>query len=362
MKQVFASCCLLLGLSLFAPGKTLAENAVAADPVAAILEAFDDHAIVALGEGNHGNIEGHEFRLRLIRDPRFAERVDDIVVEFGNSRFQDTIDRYIGGDDVPRDELRKVWEDTAQANPVWDVPIYEEFFGAVREVNMALPAERPLRVVLGDVPFDWEEVRTVEDYNRQPQRSDVASAAIIHREVLDKNRRALVIFGDLHLLRKPLVLQPRDAEESHSHVTVPEPSIVMLLEKEGSPVYSVYTNTFANLAAIEPDAAEWQEPRLVVLASSAVGRQSFAMFQPAPQIVAGRWMVIDPEHSPAIGEQFDAMLFLGPPAQISYATPPASLCSDHAYLDMRFARMTLLGFAVQVEQAKQLCRMIGARP
>ncbi len=54
------------------------------------------------------------------------------------------------------------------------------------EVNAALPPERRLRVVLGDVPFDWDAVRTVADYNRQPQRSDAASAAIVRREVLDK--------------------------------------------------------------------------------------------------------------------------------------------------------------------------------
>jgi hypothetical protein len=75
--------------------------AVPAEPIAAILDAFRTHQVVALDEGNHGNQQGHAFRLALIRDPRFAATVNDIVVEFGNSRYQDVMDRFVGGDDVP---------------------------------------------------------------------------------------------------------------------------------------------------------------------------------------------------------------------------------------------------------------------
>ena len=41
-------------------------------PVNAILDAFRSHRVVALGEGSHGNEQGHAFRMSLIRDPRFA--------------------------------------------------------------------------------------------------------------------------------------------------------------------------------------------------------------------------------------------------------------------------------------------------
>ncbi len=134
-----------------------------------------------------------------------------------------------------------------------------------------------------------------------------------------------------------------------------------MLEKSGTPVYSIYTNTFVDLVTLQPSIAGWQQPKLVVLAGTGLGATPFATFQPTPQLAGGKWMVIDPAHSPTIGEQFDALLFLGPPARITYAMPPASMCADQAYLDMRFARMTLLGFGAQVEQAKQLCRMLGGQ-
>src|SRR5580704_6782304 len=62
----------------------LAKPAAPIDPIAAILDAFRTHAVVALGEGNHGNEQGHAFRLSLVRDPRFAAAVNDIILEGAN--------------------------------------------------------------------------------------------------------------------------------------------------------------------------------------------------------------------------------------------------------------------------------------
>ena len=110
------------------------------EPIAAILDAFQTHAIVALGEGPHGNEQGHAFRLALIRDPRFAATVNDIVVEFGSGRYQGLMDRFVNGADVPEGELKHAWQDTTATTSAWDRPIYEEFFRAVREV---MPGCRP---------------------------------------------------------------------------------------------------------------------------------------------------------------------------------------------------------------------------
>lgn len=41
--------------------------AVPLDPVEGILAAFKTHQVVALGEGDHNNEQGHAFRLSLIR-------------------------------------------------------------------------------------------------------------------------------------------------------------------------------------------------------------------------------------------------------------------------------------------------------
>ena len=90
-----------------------------ADPATIILNAFRTHPIVALSEGQHWNEQGHAFRASLLRDPRLSKVVNDIVVEFGDARYQGIIDRYIAGSDVPYDELRHVWEDTTMPNTVF---------------------------------------------------------------------------------------------------------------------------------------------------------------------------------------------------------------------------------------------------
>src|ERR1700760_4069176 len=67
---------------------------------AAVLKAFDSHDIVMLGE-IHGNEQEYEWLRTLIETTEFADRVDDIVMEFGNALYQQAVDRYVGGEDVP---------------------------------------------------------------------------------------------------------------------------------------------------------------------------------------------------------------------------------------------------------------------
>ena len=129
------------------------------EAVTAIVEAFRTHPVVALAE-EHGDVRCHEFRLALIRDPRLPTYVNDIVVEFGNSLHQDVIDRFVDGESVPDDRLKRVWQDTTQAHAIWDRPIYEEFFRTVRAINAPLPRERRVRVLLGDPPVDWNSIRS----------------------------------------------------------------------------------------------------------------------------------------------------------------------------------------------------------
>jgi hypothetical protein len=72
------------------------------------------------------------------------------------------MDRLVRGDDVPNELLRRVWQDTTQLFTTFDIPIYEQFFRAVRVLNAALPRSRQLRVLLGDPPMDWDRVTSAD--------------------------------------------------------------------------------------------------------------------------------------------------------------------------------------------------------
>jgi hypothetical protein len=294
---------------------------VPVDPIEAILEAFTSHDLVALNE-LHMSEQAHAFRVSLIRDPRFAAVVDDIVVEFGNSLYQDVIDRYVTGEDVPYDELRRVWQNTGETGTIWDRPIYEDFFRVVRTVNAQLPRERHLRVVLAGFPIDWNgseyevwEQRMESRQGRQQNFTDV-----IRREVIAKERRALLHFGAGHI----------------QHIW-PSSGIVARLENEdGIHVFTVGTDQFSpGLATLQADVARWEVPTITLLRGTAIGATRFRVFAPIPEFMQAR----DPAATLAMEDQFDAVLYLGAVSALTISRLDPDLCRDPEYLEMRLARM-----------------------
>jgi hypothetical protein len=173
-----------------------------------ILDAFSDHPVVAIGEV-HGSLVEHRFFTRLLEDPRTPLVVDDIVVEFGTARYQSVMDRFVDGQPVEEQDLRRVWSETTQTSDVWNQPVYRQFFQTVRDVNAYLPAERRLRVLLGDPPIDWSRLTsspTCDDSdpscpNYWLFRRDEHFASVVERESLAKGHHALLIAGIHHLTR-----------------------------------------------------------------------------------------------------------------------------------------------------------------
>jgi hypothetical protein len=264
-------------------------QAVSMDPIGAIVDAFQTTQIVALGEGPHNNEQGHAFRLALVRDPRFARVVNDIVVESGSARYQDVMDRFVRNEEVPAEALRELRENTVIATPAWDSPIYDEFFRAIRDVNTSLPRERQFRVLLGDPPIDWNVVRTQEDYRPWLRARDSYPADVIRREVLARRRRALVIYGDGHL-------QARSER--------PGRSLVGNLETGGASLFIV-TSTFADLAKFQPDVASWRTPAFARLPGTMLGAVPYEFFfGPPPPTDYFR-------ANPRLEDHYDAVLYLG---------------------------------------------------
>jgi hypothetical protein len=184
----------------------------------AVLDAFTKHKIVAIAE-THGVQEFHDTLQRMISDPRFADAVDAIVVEFGNALHQDVIDRFVSGHPVTNPELRPVWQDTTQSpNETWDSPVYEQFYRVVRGVNWGRQGKKQLRVVLGDPPIDWTKVTKFADQDMFLRQRDTHMANVIITEVLNKNQKALVVAGLGHLIHYPDKTMKLDDLDAISYV------------------------------------------------------------------------------------------------------------------------------------------------
>jgi hypothetical protein len=179
----------------------------AADPpvrpaIDGILAAFQDHPLVGLGD-YHDVAQEEDFYAALVRDPRFAREVGNIVVEFGSASSQDIADRYLAGETVPHAELRKIWTDRVSWVPGGARLGYINFFAQVRAVNLGLPPNQRIRVLLGDPPIDWSKIHTKTDWLPILRQRDTHTAALIEREILARNKKALVIFGGTHFFASP---------------------------------------------------------------------------------------------------------------------------------------------------------------
>ncbi len=183
---------LLFATSLLAqpPEVRLPDESAGIDGIArTLVSVFDQADIIALGETHQWRLDT-DLRIAVVRHPDFARKVRSIVVEFGSTTEQSTLDRYIRGENVSRTQLEQVWKTTTQAgNGIWGSPVYAEFLAAVRDVNSRLPADARIRVLGGDPgPGD----------NRS---RETAAVAVLKEQVLQKHQKALVIYGAAHFYR-----------------------------------------------------------------------------------------------------------------------------------------------------------------
>ena len=304
--QAALSGVLVAGVAAAQPAPTEAVPATPTDPVDAILDAFDSHSVVAMTEGlSHGHVQGHELLVRLMNDPRFSAKVDDVVVEWGNSFYQSVIDRYTSGADVPYDELKQVWQTTSE-DTMWDMEVYEEFYRAVRLINASLPKEREIRVLLGDPPIDWSQVRREEEWEQFLPQQTTFPVTLITDEVIAKGRRALTVFGGGNYLE-------RDA-------------FVRVLQRDEVSVFIVTALPKDVAATVQRDVASWGVPAVALLAGTTLGRAPMSAYS-------------DLEIAFPLEVLYDAVVVWPPRSELmqSYLSP--ALCVDAEYLEMRRTRM-----------------------
>ncbi len=318
------------------------------EPIGAILDAFNTHPVVAVPDGEtHGDVRGPEFVARLINDPRFATTAIDVVMENGNARYQNAIDRYTSGDDVPYAELRGVWGDTTQPqviNPPGAIPI---IYTALRDLNRTLPPAAYHRALLGDPPIDWEHVHSAADFRPWLAKRDENGAEVVQREALAQGRRALLVYGGGHLQRK----------QQATNYVMDSPraqTVVSLLERAG-------VSTFVIATVPERDETRsWPYPSLALIRGTTLGAED------VPQGALPR-VTVQPDGSFApipkeqwatrrMDEQFDALIYLGPKSTRHDAELSPTICADHENIERHLHRMSIVGLPPsESDRLKKLC-------
>ena len=304
--------------------------AVPVEPVAAIIEELRTHDLVAIAVW--GYEEEHRFLTALLNAPEFPSLVDDIVVEFGASRHQDTVDTFIGGGSVPYAELKKIWQQTTQPQPASDSPVFEAFFRAVREINSSLPEDDRLRVIAAEPPIDWESITSYADLLPWLQQRFPYEAEVVEREILAKGRKALLLSGALHYANGTPLLNAIDAH--------------------GASIYRIWAMSGEVITALQPNAGSWPAPSLARVAGTSLG---------AADIVATYLAYTFPPGP--FEEQYDAVLYLGPGGSLTEAQIASELCLDQEYLDMRLPRLRIAaeGGASFLDKFEEYCNSVTNR-
>ncbi len=305
------------------------------DAVTAITRALDVYPLVAIGE-IHRNQQLHDLLVTLVRDARFLPNGGDIVVEFGNARYQDRMDGYIRGDTVDQKNLVQVWRDAVNIL-VWDAPVYKRFFDTVRDVNRTRPTTKFLRVVLADPAIDWATVGDRTTWERIAATRDQHAAGVIRDEVLARGRRALLVFGSGHVEHEQAFY--RSDKPSLRHPS----NLAELLDAE-RPGGTLYVT--ADWGNTETDALllRWRPPVLVRLKGTSVGA-----------------VHLGPPTTPRLDEIADAFLYLGPSSSLTTSVPGPETYADTAYLRELLRRDAIQGGPNAAELRRLSARFLNGR-
>jgi hypothetical protein len=236
----------------------------------------------------------------LVLQPDFPARFDDIVVEFGNARYQSLADRFLLQlRPVARSNLSRIWRDATFGGRVyWDAPVYEQFFRTVRAVDWRLPRDERIRVLLGDPPVDWARVRSASDLPA-PGARERFFAGVVERGVLAGGRRGLLVIGGDHLRRGV-----------HANDDARQPNVGTLLARRHpralfviEPLPVDQPDSPVSEGQLEVHLKSWPRPALALLRKTGLGgqRASYRAFRAES----------------TYRDQFDAALWLGPEAELT---------------------------------------------
>jgi hypothetical protein len=299
-----------------------------------LLKRSQNLQILALGE-RHWSITEHQFVQSLIRDVRFSDTFSVIVVEFGNALYQDVIDRYIAGEIVSDDELKRVWQDTT-VPMAWDCRLYPMFFQLIRDLNQTLAKAKRIRVLLGDPPIDWSKVHTVSEFSPFMDR-DNFYAGVVARNC--QKGHCLLICGTNHFYwEDPLVnIRPPSSHKNvleyylqnggtRSKIEVVLPVVSSdkaLTNKEFPALFNAHLDPFDRVRF-----GEIEQGRVTILKKTKDGITPFE---------------VQPGDTLAVHDVVDWILYLGPTEQEAEAEKAIYL--DRAYVRELYRRSKIVSEA-----------------
>jgi hypothetical protein len=298
------------------------------DPIDYIRRALEEFPIVCLTEGGHQARAPHEFLRRVVGNETILAAVDVVIVEFASAQHQPVLDAYIQGENVPFAKLSRVWRDTGQSpRAPWDSPLYHQLLEVIRNGNRDLPPAARVRVIAGDPPIDWEQIKTRQDFEASRIHRDPYVAKVAMEQAFQLGKKVLIIFGGAHLPKVPLA--PEDPRNSLTY---------RILSQHGDAVCAIGFLNPENLG-LEDRIDEFAQGTVYSTDRHWVGEINAELFFPEIYSLVvdantgeQSWQKVPLYSGYLVRDLFDALVYIGPSS--AWGVVPASFDPqrDEAYL------------------------------
>jgi hypothetical protein len=211
---------------------------------------------------------------------------------------------------------------------------FEELFPLVRAINQKAAPGKRLRVLAGDPPIDWDQVKSAQDISKFADR-DATIASVMENEVLSKHHRALMLFGIFHLMHGAGV-------GAGNAVTIYEkdyPNVTFVIGDLGS--------FDTNLPALSSSSfAGWPVPSIAPAKGTWLGALGLSHFYP-PTVWTDKdcnvYNEFPKNEQKPMADLVDAFLYLGPQDLRLTEPMPADIALDVDYMTELLRRETLAG-------------------
>lgn len=167
-----------------------------------LIHLFNSYDVIFLGE-DHG-IKEHLMFVKELIPYLHQNGVTNLVMEFGASEDQDTLDQLISADTYDDNVAREL---LFRYNVIFPYKEYMDLYKAVWAFNHQLDDHtKPFRIVNMSYLFDWSHAKTADsvqnpDIIRQIFHKgsiEYYRANIIEKEIFDRGEKALVLTGTIH--------------------------------------------------------------------------------------------------------------------------------------------------------------------
>ena len=182
-------------------------------------KALHANKLVAIGDV-HGSEHVVTRLIKYLDEPSNWQQLDDLVVEFGNARYQDLADQYLlSKQNISIDDVRHIWRDTLYFM-AWQYDIYEQLVLKLKQLNST--REHKVRLVLAEPAMNWQTL-SKEDWQKLERSRETGYLEAINQHVFAKQRRAILLFGAFHTFKQPVVISTQAS---------PFNSVITLLEQQ----------------------------------------------------------------------------------------------------------------------------------